>query len=71
MLDTLVNWSVNITIERGIVMKNIYKLMLYKDLLIMRKKVEFNIQLDNKANQIYGNDLLPKMKIKSLYRKVR
>lgn len=71
MLDTLVNWSVNITIERGIVMKIINKLKLYKELLIMCKKVEFNIQLDNKANQIYGNDLLPKMKIKSLYRKVR
>ena len=52
-------------------MKIINKLKLYKELLIMCKKVEFNIQLDNKANQIYGNDLLPKMKIKSLYRKVR
>ncbi len=71
MLDTLVNWSVNITIERGIVMKKIDKLRQYKELLMMCKRIQISNQLDSKANQIYGNDLIPKMKIKSLFRKVK
>ena len=52
-------------------MKKINKLRFYKELLIMCKKIEINNQLDCKANRIYGNDLIPKMKIKSLFRKVR
>ena len=71
MLDTLVNWSVNITIERGIVMKKIDKLRQYKELLMMCKRIQISNQLDSKANQIDGNDLIPKMKIKSLFRKVK
>lgn len=52
-------------------MKKIDKLRQYKELLIMCKRIQINNQLDNKANKIYGNDLIPKMKIKSLFRKVR
>ncbi len=37
----------------------------------MYKKIHINYQLECKANQIYSNDLIPKMKIKSLFRKVR
>ena len=52
-------------------MKKIEILQAYRDLLIMYKRIQIKEKLDSKANQIYGNDLLPKMKIKSLYRKVR
>lgn len=52
-------------------MKKIDKLRQYKELLIMCKSIQISNQLDSKANQIYGNDLIPKMKIKSLFRKVK
>lgn len=51
-------------------MKIIDKLRIYKELLNMCKIIQINNELDEKANQIYGNDIVPKMKIKSLYRKV-
>ena len=52
-------------------MKKIDKLRQYKELLMMCKRIQIINQLDSKANQIYGNDLIPKMKIKSLFRKVK
>lgn len=52
-------------------MKKIDKLRQYKELLMMCKRIQISNQLDSKANQIYGNDLIPKMKIKSLFRKVK
>ena len=52
-------------------MKKINELRYYKELLIMCKRIQINSELDSNANQIYGNDLIPKMKIKSLFRKVK
>lgn len=52
-------------------MKKIDKLRQYKELLMMCKRIQISNQLDSKVNQIYGNDLIPKMKIKSLFRKVK
>lgn len=52
-------------------MKKIDKLRQYEELLMMCKRIQISNQLDSKANQIYGNDLIPKMKIKSLFRKVK
>ena len=52
-------------------MKKNDKLLLYKQLLLQCKRAQINDQFDNKSNLIYGNDKLPKMKIKSLFRKGR
>lgn len=47
------------------------KLMIYKELLILCKKIQIINELDRKANKIYGDGGLAKIKIKSLYRKVK
>ena len=52
-------------------MKKIDKLRQYKELLMMCKRIQINNQLDCKANRIYGDGGVTKMKIKSLYRKIR
>lgn len=48
-------------------MKN--KLKYYKKLLMGCRRMQINNELDMKANQIYGDGGLAKMKIKSLFRK--
>ena len=48
-------------------MKN--NLKYYKKLLIVCRRIQINDELDRKANQIYGDGGLSKMKIKSLFRK--
>lgn len=48
-------------------MKN--KLKYYKELSMECRRMQINNELDKKANQIYGDGGLAKMKIKSLFRK--
>jgi len=52
-------------------MKKIDKLRVYKEIFELCQIIQINNELDNKVNQIYGDGGLVKMKIKSLYRKVR
>lgn len=52
-------------------MKKIDKLRMCKEILELCQIMQINNELDNKANKENSNDGLAKMKIKSLYRKVR